>query len=264
MSNIPIELHTFVLVFAGIFGAVIGSFFNAVAWRVPNEVSIADGRSVCPHCKAQLRWYHNIPIVSYLFLRGRCGFCQTPIGVRYLLLELFCAGSTVANLLWFQRWEVALWASVFVCLLAVLSAIDLETMLLPDVLTIPGAAAMLAFSFWQPIPISWQESMIAGFGAFFMLWGISAAFKALRGVDGLGFGDVKLMLMIGFTLGITGVIDVLIIGSLGGAIIGGGVTLVRGGDSQTHFPFGPFLAAAAMATLWFRPWIDGVLFPTLQ
>ena len=264
MFYVPDELIGRFYLLAGVLGAIFGSFVNALAWRIPNGISIADGRSRCPQCHAQLYWYHNIPIVSYLVLRGRCGHCGKPIAIRYLLVELFMAGAFVLNAWMFPELLLFLRASFLVTILVLLSAIDLEHMILPDVVSLPAAGFMLGLTFMPWSPVAWREALIAGGGGFAMFWAIGALFKWLRGIDGLGFGDVKLMLLVGFSVGLRGLLLTIILGSLSGLVVGGITVLRAGGNAQTRFPFGPFLALGCLLALWFAPWLEPVFFPSLN
>ena len=243
-------------------GAVFGSFINAVAWRIPNGVSIADGRSRCPQCGDPIAWYDNVPIVSYLVLHGRCRRCHKTIPPRYLLTEVIAAAGFGWQAYLFPNPLVWLWATVFFCLLLLLAIIDLETMLLPNILTLPGALLFLAASFVPGIPVAPADAFAAAFGAAGMLFSIGFIYKRLRGRDGLGLGDVKLMLLLGAVLGVQKTLVALIVGSSGGALIGVGLLLIKGGNLRLRLPFGPFLAAGALVSLWFGDQLVPLFFPT--
>lgn len=247
--------------FAGLLGAVIGSFLNAAAWRIPNGVSIADGRSRCPQCGNTICWYDNVPIFSYLWLRGACRHCHKPIPARYLWVELVCAAGFVWHTFLYQDLAVWLWATTFFSLLLLLSIIDLETMLLPNILTLPGAVLFLGLSFLPQLPITPADAFIASFGSAGMLLGISLLYKLFRGIDGLGLGDIKLMLLLGAVLGVRGTLLGLVTGSAAGALVGITVMAVRGGDLRMRLPFGPFLALGALISLWFGDQLLPLLFP---
>jgi leader peptidase (prepilin peptidase) / N-methyltransferase len=211
------------VVLLGIFGLMLGSFLNVCISRLPRGQSIVRPGSHCFSCNTPIRWYDNIPVVSFLVLRGRCRACREPYSPRYLFVELI-TGIVIA-----------------------LFATDLETQRLPNVLTFPGIALGLLFSLWLPPGI--QSSVIgAALGASVLL-GIRWLWKRATGVDAMGLGDVKMMAMIGAFLGWQQVLLVLFLSSISGSVIGG-LLMLRGRSAQSRLPFGTFLALSAfVATL---------------
>lgn len=231
------------VVFVGIFGLMLGSFLNVCISRLPKGQSIVRPPSHCFSCNTPIRWYDNIPVVSYLILGGKCRACRAPYSPRYLFVELI-TGIVFAWLAWAYGDNPPLLGArlVFAGLLIALFATDLETQRLPNVLTLPGIALGLVFSLWLPPGI--QSSLIgAALGAFVLL-AIRWLWKRAMGVDAMGLGDVKMMAMIGAFLGWQQVWLVLFLSSISGAVLGM-LLMTRGRSVQSKLPFGTFLALAA-------------------
>jgi leader peptidase (prepilin peptidase)/N-methyltransferase len=237
------------LVFAGAFGAIVGSFLNVCIHRLPLGASIVWPSSACPHCKRELSWYENIPVFSYLALRARCRTCEGPISLRYPLVEAMTSAMFAAA--WWYYGPGPLLASrlVFACALVVLFAIDLEHHLLPNVITLPGIVIGFAFSFiTEP---GWMASLIgllAGGGSLYL---IAVLYFWVRHEEGLGMGDPKMLSMIGAFLGWKLTLVTLMIASLTGSVVGVGLIAAGRGNMKYALPFGCFLAvgAAAAATI---------------
>ena len=257
-----IERGPILLFLAGLFGVCVGSFLNVVIWRVPAGLSINSPGSHCPRCQTPLRWHDNIPIASWLALRARCRSCTAPISARYPLVEAACAALWIAAAARFGFSLATLaYAIAFAGLLA-LSLIDLDTFRLPDAVLAPtfaASAALLAAT--AALDSAWGQLARAGAGA---LIGFAALLLIHLAVPhGMGFGDVKLAGLLGLLLGWTGLAAVpfgLFAGFLLGAVVG--VTLMARGKAgrKTKIPFGPFLAAGAVATiLWGGPLVDWYL-----
>lgn len=241
------------IVIAAVYGLVIGSFLNAWAWRLAHDEHITRGRSHCPRCGSQLRFYDNIPVVSWLLLRGRCRDCREPISWRYPLGEILTAALYVAVVLHDGLDWVLIPHLLFVSALMLVSQVDLEIRIIPDVIILPVAAAGL------PLMIlfgdgPWWEWPAAGLGAAAFLFLISEVYYRVRHVEGLGFGDVKLALCMGVYLG-AAVVPALFIGFLSGAVIGIALVALKKGDGKTALPFGPFLAAGAIVSLFAGAWL---------
>lgn len=241
-------MTTFVIVVAAVYGLIIGSFVNAWAYRLAHEEPIHSGRSHCPACGHQIRAYDNVPLASWLLLRGRCRDCGARISWRYplgeaLLAALFVAVVVMDGLSW-----VLIPHLLFVSMLLLVSEVDLEVRLIPDVIVLPVAAIGIPLMvLWGGAP--WWQWPVAGLGAAGFLFLISEVYYRLRHAEGMGFGDVKLALCMGIYLG-TAVIPALFIGFLGGALIGVAVIAARKGDAKTALPFGPFLAGGAVVALF--------------
>lgn len=240
--------------FAFLVGLALGSFLNVLATRLPVKERFWAGRSRCPHCRTTLAWHDNLPVFSFLYLRGRCRFCGAAIPWRYPLLEL--AGGLLALALWLQYpWSPRLLAyGPFGAALLALTAIDLEHRLLPDVITYPGTVAGLLLALFLPSPGFWEALLgaVLGGGFFFL---VGWVYEKFSGKTGMGGGDVKLLAMIGAFLGVSSLPFIIFISAALGTLVGLGLTLVggawRGGQWRTtRIPFGPFLAAAAFLYLF--------------
>ena len=244
----------FVLTVAGAYGLVFGSFLNVVVHRLPREMSLLRPRSHCPACGAPVRWHDNVPILSYVALAGRCRTCRKPISPRYPLVELAAGGLAVGVVARFGLTLLGLEAMVFVMLLLPLAFIDLEHHLLPDVLTLPGIAIGLACS-WAgglaPVAVALVGAVV-GAG---LPYAVMVAYRRLRGVEGMGLGDVKLLAMIGAFLGWRGMLLTLGVGATAGAIVGLALIAAGRGRRDTELPFGTFLSAAGGLVLFCGPTI---------
>ena len=252
----------FVVIF--VFGAVLGSFLNVCIHRLPAGKSIVFPASRCPACRTPIRPYDNIPLVSYLLLRGRCRACGASISIRYPLVEFITGVAAVATLHlhgWSPHFIVSF---AFLCALIVITFIDLDHQIIPNVISVPGIAVGLvaAVALGQP---DWRASLaglVLGGGT---LWIVAEGYYRLTGREGMGGGDVKLLAMIGAFLGWRSVPLTLVLASLSGTIVGLGVMLLRGGDSRTPIPFGPFLAGGAACALFFGDslitWYLGLVTP---
>ena len=237
---------------AAAYGLVLGSFLNVVIHRVPREMSLVRPRSHCPHCGAPVRWYDNVPLLSYLALGGRCRGCRAPISPRYPLVELACGALLAACVARFGVTVSAAAAVVLVLLLLPLAAIDLEHHLLPDVLTLPGIAAGLAFAAAGALAPLRDAVIGAAVGAA-VPYLVIVAYRVARGAEGMGLGDVKLLAMVGAFLGWRGALLTLGLGSCAGAVVGIALLATGRGRRDTELPFGVFLALAALAVLFFAP-----------
>jgi leader peptidase (prepilin peptidase)/N-methyltransferase len=234
----------------GAYGLVFGSFLNVVIYRVPREISLLRPRSHCPSCDALVRWYDNVPVLSYLWLLGRCRDCRARISPRYPLVELATAAVLLAVWHRFGATVVALEAAVLVMLLLPLALIDLEHHLLPDVLTLPGIVLGLAGSACGGITTLFDAAVGAVLGAA-LPYLVIVTYRLIRGAEGMGLGDVKLLAMVGAFLGWRGTLLTLALGATAGAIVGIGLIVAGRGKGDTELPFGTFLALAAGVTLFF-------------
>jgi leader peptidase (prepilin peptidase)/N-methyltransferase len=267
---------------AALLGACVGSFLNVVIWRLqqddPAQRSLG-GRSHCPHCGTAIRWFFNVPVLGWLVLRGKANCCGKPIAIRYPLVELLTAGLFYALAVWSPvaaacandaagmpigaaAWALFAALATFVSLLVALSFIDLDTQLLPDVLTKPGIVIGLLAGIWPGVagvlvddrsaPLALRTllaslvGMLAGGG---ITWGIRAVGSWLFRREAMGFGDVKLMAMVGAFLGWQSALLTMFLGCIYGAAIGG-IGAAFGG--ATKIPFGPYLALGAITALFAR------------
>jgi leader peptidase (prepilin peptidase)/N-methyltransferase len=229
-------------------GACFGSFSNVLIYRLPRNLGVVGGRSFCPSCRRTVAIYDNIPIFSWLLLRGRCRHCTAGIPVRYLLVELAGAGCALTGIARFG-WSVeGLSASLFLLILLDIAMIDWQHMVIPHTLTVGGALIGLVLSLFGGIGLpAALLGAAAGAGA---ILAVSYGYKIVRGVVGMGGGDVMLMGMVGVYTGAWGVLGTL----FGGALLGTVFALTAGRgkvDGNAKLPFGTFLAAAAAIVLLF-------------
>lgn len=241
-----IDFETFFIGATALFGLMFGSFSNVCVHRIPDGMSVVTPASHCPKCGHAIAWYDNIPIVSWLLLRGRCRHCQVPISARYPLLELLMGVSWGALAWHYGVSPLLLHALVLVSLLWVLTLIDLETGLLPDVLTLPGIVIGLGFAYWlggTSLFISAVIGAVAGYGLF---WGVAKLFLLLTGREGMGYGDFKLLAMLGAFMGWQALPFIVFASSVVGAVVGTLFILASGRKMQAEIPFGPYLALAGV------------------
>ena len=233
-------------VFAGAFGAIVGSFLNVCIHRLPLGASIVWLSSACPHCKRELAWYENIPVASYLVLRARCRTCKAPISSRYPFVEAL-TGAMFAGAWWYYG-PGPLLASrlVFGSALIVLFAIDLEHHLLPNAITLPGIVVGFAFSLiTEPGWIASMIGLMAGGGVLYL---VAVAYYRIRHEEGLGMGDPKMLAMIGAFLGWKLTLLTLLVASLTGTVVGLSLIAMGRGSMKYALPFGCFLAVGALVS----------------
>jgi leader peptidase (prepilin peptidase)/N-methyltransferase len=237
-------------VFIGLLGAAVGSFLNVCIYRIPEGRSLVYPPSSCPGCGHRIRPYDNIPILSYLFLRGRCRDCGQKISPRYAAVESLTAAMA---LLLFQFYGPSLKfgaAFIFVAALIVITFIDLDHGIIPDVITLPGipVSALLAVTV---MGIPFLESIVgavAGGGIFYLL---ALGYELVTKREGMGGGDIKLLAMLGAFFGWKSLYFILLVSSLLGALVGVSIMIARGKDMKYAVPFGPFLSVAAAAYIFF-------------
>ncbi len=251
----------FVMAFAFAFGAVVGSFLNVIIYRLPREISIVrTPPSSCPACSTPIRWYDNIPLISWVLLRGRCRECKAPISFRYPLVELVSGLLAVAAV---ARWGLSVTGFevvIFAWVSVTLGLIDLDFQILPDVLTYPSIVFGLVCSLLGGY--TWWLDSLAGatVGALLPVL-VIVIYRLLRGIEGMGWGDVKYLAAIGSVVGLHGVVGVLVVASITGALVGLGMIVVGRGSGKTALPFGTFLALAVILWLYapaawlsYSPW----------
>jgi leader peptidase (prepilin peptidase)/N-methyltransferase len=249
-------MDTIYFIYSLIFGALVGSFLNVVIFRLPDESqSVIFPASHCPECQTKLRWFENIPVLSWLALRGKCRTCKAPISLQYPVVELSMALLSGALYRQFGPAFAAIYYFFFVAALLAVIFIDLHHQIIPDKISLPGIGIGFLGSFFNPY-VTWQE---AGLGLLIgggILYGVAFGYALLTGKDGMGGGDIKLLAMIGAFLGWQSLLYIVFASSLSGSIIGGAALLVQKKDRQTRIPFGPFLSLAALSWLFFQ---DGIL-----
>jgi leader peptidase (prepilin peptidase)/N-methyltransferase len=288
-----------VIIFFFLLGIVIGSFLNVCITRIPEEISIVSPGSHCPRCKTPIKPYDNVPVFAWLWLGGKCRSCGKPISPMYPIIELSTGLLFVAGFLDFGVTQATVKWLFFTCLVIVLTVTDLRVRLLPDVITWPGFAAGLLFSAVVPpndgfarfLGYRLFQARLPGYAAgildgllgaafgSFLLFGLAKAYKAARGREGMGMGDVKMMVMVGAFLGLRGTFLTILVGSLMGSVVGLAVVLAlyAGGwksglakrasarglgtenglrwaiASQYQLPLGTFLGIGALLIVYATP-----------
>ncbi|HVZ21728.1 MAG TPA: prepilin peptidase [Vicinamibacterales bacterium] len=228
-----------------VFGLVVGSFLNVCIYRLPRHESLNWPGSHCTSCNRPLSWYENVPLVSWLALRGRCRTCRAAVSPMYPLVEAITGAVFLAAYLLYGLTPLLAARLLFACAMIVLFAIDLRHRLLPNVVTVPGIVAGFAFSlFLPPGPVSSLIGLVAGGG---VLYAIGEGYYRLRGVEGMGMGDVKMLAMIGAFLGWPLMLVTLVLASFTGSIVGVAVIASGRGGMKAALPFGTFLAIGALA-----------------
>ena len=230
------------------FGLAWGSFLNVVIYRLPLRMSLFKPSSSCPHCNEKIKFYDNIPVLSFLLLRGKCRHCKGKISLRYPLVELLTA---VSFLLLYSQHSLSFFffaSCLFACALIALGFIDFYHQILPDEITLPGLLLALIYSLFRT-DLNLRQALIGAVaGAGFLLF-VYYAYYLLRKKEGLGLGDVTMMLLIGAYLGWRQAFFTLILASFVGALVGIFFIIYKKKDFQYSLPFGTFLAPAAFAAL---------------
>lgn len=237
------------IVAAGVFGALFGSFLNVVIYRLPRGISVVGGRSQCPHCHETIRWFDNVPLLSWVMLGGKCRRCQWKIPARYPLVETSSAGAAAIAVWRFGATLEAAWVYAFVAIMIAITFIDWEHQIIPDPLSIGGTVLGLIGA-WVCLDVSVVQSLIGAAVGAGVILAIAFAYKAARKVDGMGGGDVKLMAMVGAFMGWQMVLAVLFLGAVAGSVYGLWLMRRTGGDGKTAVAFGSFLAPAACLMLF--------------
>ena len=239
-------------VFAAVFGAVVGSFLNVVILRLPNDdESIVFPGSHCPQCKTPLTWWENIPILSYMVLRGKCRTCKLSISLQYPLVEATMA--VLAALLYRQfglSVDFALYF-VFCAALLVIIFIDIHHQIIPDRISLPGIAVGFAGSLFSA-SVTWQQSGLGILLGGGVLYAVAWSYYAVTKREGMGGGDIKLLAMIGAFLGWQSLLYVVFSSSLAGSMVGIFAMIRQRKGGLTRIPFGPFLALGALSYLLFQ------------
>jgi leader peptidase (prepilin peptidase)/N-methyltransferase len=267
---LPVDYQAFYIALFGLTGLLLGSFLNVCIYRIPRDLSVITPRSFCPECGIQIAWYDNIPLLSYFLLRRRCRSCARQIPSRYPLVELTTSvlfalvaseyGWTLAAFKW----------CVFEAVLVALFWTDLEERILPDEFTLGGTAAGLVFAVFVPVPSAagtlllpaartvWQSLLGAAIGAILLvapIWTVGALYAWVRKREGLGLGDVKLLLLIGVFLGFERGLFAMLIGTIGGSLLGAVYILAKRRNPSTYeLPFGTFLCAGAGLVPFLSKW----------
>jgi leader peptidase (prepilin peptidase) / N-methyltransferase len=254
--------------FAFLFGLLIGSFLNVCIFRLPRDMSVVTPRSLCPQCEKTISWYDNIPVLSFILLRGKCRECSAAIPWRYPIVELMTGIAFALSVGYFGLTLPALKYCLLSAICITLIFSDLEERILPDEFTLGGAVIGLVLAWFIPMQgglafffmrntanaqlVSMVESVLGIVVCAGSLWLVGYLFEKLRDKEGLGFGDVKMIAMIGAFLGLQGALLTLIISSVAGSVIGLLFIAVTGKSASTYeLPFGTFLGAACLAVAVF-------------
>ncbi|MDB5871201.1 MAG: pilD [Ramlibacter sp.] len=261
---------------AGVFGLAIGSFLNVVIYRLPQilerqwaaecaemagkpaddspELTLARPRSRCRQCGHLIRWYENVPVLSYLMLRGKCSACSTPIGLRYPLVELATGALFFFSVYhWGATPAGAAWCGFSAAIVA-LALIDWDTTLLPDDITLPlvWAGLIVAALRWNA-GVSLTQALWGAVAGYMSLWLVYKAFKLLTGKEGMGYGDFKLFAALGAWFGWQALVPIILMASIIGAVVGIAMKFSSGLREGGYVPFGPFLAGAGLTAMIFGP-----------
>ena len=226
------------------FGTAVGSFLNVCIYRLPLRKSLMWPGSQCPHCDAPVKPYDNIPIFAYVWLRGRCRNCRAPLSIQYPIVELVTGAVFLAAYLLVDSRALLIQRLLFACSMIVLFVIDLEHRILPDVITLPGIVVGFVFSFF--LPPGWRDSLIGIVLGGGSLWLMGELYFRVRHEEGMGFGDVKMLAMIGAFLGWKLMLLTLVLSSFIGSLVGVAMIVSNRGDMKYALPFGTFLAISAI------------------
>lgn len=271
MEELWLEYPALLYLGAGVLGLLVGSFLNVVILRLPPRLlaqwrrealeflelpaeenqlphGIVVAPSACPSCGNRLRWYHNVPVLSFLLLRGRCGHCAKPISWQYPLVELLSALLIVVCLWRFGPTVQFAAACVFTWMLLAMSGIDFRTQLLPDQLTVPVLWLGLLLSLWGVFVVP-HAAIVGAVVGYLILWSVFWLFKLVTGKEGMGYGDFKLLAALGAWLGWMQLPLVILLASVCGSLVGIGWLLIR--RKSLPFAFGPYLAMAGWVALLF-------------
>jgi len=277
---------TLLLVYAVIIGMIVGSFLNVVIYRLPLMMerdwraqchefldmpapepgkdslavfNLAMPPSHCPHCKHRIGASENIPVLSFLWQRGKCKHCRVPISPRYPIMEAVTGLLSAVIVYHYGFGWVTLALLVFMWILITLTMIDIDHQLLPDDLTIPLLwLGLLVNAHDGLVPL--RDAVLGAAGGYLVLWGVYHAFKLLTGKEGMGYGDFKLLGALGAWLGWQAVPEIILLSSVAGAVVGLSLVVLKGRDKEVPMPFGPYLAAAGFIALLWGDAVSGQLF----
>jgi len=239
-------------IFVFVIGACIGSFLNVCIYRLPQGKSIVTPASRCPHCAHRIRAWDNVPLLSFLLLRGRCRYCGLPISGRYWLVELITALAALAVYETAGLTAAGLFQFFFLVALIVVVFIDMDHQIIPDLITLPGIVIFFSGAVLTG-RLDWVSALLGIIVGGGILYLVALTYWLVKGVDGMGGGDIKLLAMIGAWCGVPGVIFTLLIGSVTGTLISVVIIIVYRQNLQYRLPFGPFLALGAIGYVFFGP-----------
>lgn len=282
----------FYLLTIGLVSLCVGSFLNVVIYRIPEmmqrewhsecRILLADElknttnaksnaevfnlikpNSTCPKCKTAIKPWQNIPVISWLLLKGRCASCQNPISVRYPIVEMLTAILSLIVAITFGATDIALLYVFITWVLIALTFIDIDHMLLPDQLTLPLVWLALIASVFGVTGIAPADAIIGAACGYLSLWSVYWLFKLITGKEGMGYGDFKLLAVFGALLGWQSLLTIILLSSVVGAVIGIALLSIQGKDKATPIPFGPYLAIAGWVTLLWGEHIQSLYFSFL-
>lgn len=239
----------FLFAFSFVLGSIVGSFLNVCIYRIPAGQSVVFPPSSCPKCGHRICWYQNIPVLSYLLLGGCCSSCNSRISLRYPSIEMLTGTLFVLVFSLFGFSFATVVYCFFVSALVIITFIDLDHQIIPDVISLPGIVIGFACSFMVPW-ISWVDSLLGVLVGGGILLAIAWIYEKLAKREGMGGGDIKLLAMLGAFMGWKAVLPIIFLASLVGTLIGVPLMLIQKGDSKLAIPFGPFLASAAIVYLF--------------
>ncbi len=257
MANYLTEFLVFV------FGICIGSFLNVCIYRLPESKSIVHPRSMCPNCGTLISFYDNIPIFSYMALKGKCRHCEARISFRYPVTEFISGIFAVGVFLKYGLGFEALIYYTFIATLLVITFIDIDHQIIPDVISLPGIPIFFAASFVLP-NITFVESILGVLIGGGSLWLVAQLYYLLTRKEGMGGGDIKLLAMMGAIIGWKGVLFTIFVASAVGTLAGMLVILKTGKSMKLKVPFGPFLAIGAIAYIFLGPQLMAWYFNLLR
>ena len=257
----------------GVLGLIIGSFLNVVIYRLPKMMerqwsaqcsellnipttpndkifNLISPNSHCPHCQKDIAPWHNIPVISYILLKGKCGYCKTPISIRYLIIEVVCSLMTLLAVYHFGWHMVLAPALLFTWALIALTMIDIDHQLLPDDITLPLLWFGLIVNSFNLV-VSLEDAVWGVIAGYVSLWSVYWFFKLLTGKEGMGYGDFKLLAALGAWMGWQMLPLIIMLSSLAGACVGVMLMIIKKLNRNTPIPFGPYLATAGfIAFMW--------------
>ena len=237
-----------ILILAFIFGTVVGSFLNVCIYRLPEGESIALPASHCRTCKRPVAFYDNIPLISFLILRGKCRYCRSPLSYQYPLVELLTGLLSLACMI---KWGVGYTFAVsflFCAALTVVTFIDVRHQIIPDIISLPGIICGVLISLFMP-QLRFLDSLLGAVLGGGILLLIRLVYYALTRQEGMGLGDVKLLAMMGAFLGWQSLLFIILVASFSGALVGIGVMIIKKRNRRYAIPFGPFLSLGAASYL---------------
>ena len=250
-KKIKTMVYSFIEIIIFIFGLCIGSFINVCIYRLPISKSIVHPGSLCPNCKKPIRFYDNIPVLSYFLLRGRCRHCSTPISCRYPLIELISGFFALFILSRFGLIIEGLIYYVFIASLIIITFVDIDHKIIPDVITIPGMLVFFVLASFGIPAMTYKDSIIGLLAGGGSLLAVAWTYHLITQKNGMGGGDIKLLAMIGTIVGWQGVIFTIFVASAAGTLVGILMMFRTQQSIKLAIPFGPFLSIGAVGYIFF-------------